>query len=151
MIEAIAELFVERVSREQAMPALRRASSLLVVDACGRPRRIAELMRIVESSSPVKTSFVELKSVEGLGGAASFDLVWLFVDSESDLSYCGLYLRELGDRFRESRVELVGVGDVDETECALVLSESMVGAAPPWRRGREFARGAALLADRILT
>lgn len=151
MIEAIAGLFVERVPRAQSRPTLLPASSVLVVDACGRARRVDELTRLVESSAPLRASYVAFDLVEDVPEAAHFDLVWLFVDAESDLGYCGLFMRELGERFRAARVRLVGIGDVEASECSLVLEESMVGAAPPWRRNRELARGAALLVERMLT
>jgi hypothetical protein len=150
MIEAIAELFVERRPHVSGRPALVPASSLLVVDACGRSRRVAELTRIVESSAPLNASYARFESVDLLPEEASFDRVWLFVDEESDLNYCGLYVRELGERFHGSRVRLVGIGELDLADCSLVLEESMVGAAPPWRRGRELARGAARLRERLV-
>jgi hypothetical protein len=150
MIEAITDLFVERVPREPLTPLLQAATNLLVVDASGNPRRIADLARLLESSNPVRVTFVRLPLVGELPADAHFDRVWLFVDGSSDLAYCGLYLRELGERFRGAPVELVGIGDVEADEFALVISESLAGSAPPWRRARDLSRGAALLAERLL-
>ncbi|MBJ7354871.1 MAG: hypothetical protein JHC98_08605 [Thermoleophilaceae bacterium] len=150
MIAALAELFVERVPREESRTALMPASSLLVVDACGGVRRVADLTRLVESSGPLRASYVEFVLVSAVPDSASFDQVWLFVDCESDLSYCGLYVRELAERFAGARVRLVGVGPVDLDDCDLVLDEAMGGAAPFWRRGRELSRGADLLRERLL-
>lgn len=145
MIEAIAELFVERVPRAAMRPTLIPATRLLVVDACGKPRRIPELVRALESSAPLKASYVGFALVNEVPAHALFDQVWLFVDGESDLAYCGLYVRELGDRFDGARVRLVGIGDLNAADCSVVLDEVMVGGGPPWRRRRELSRGAELL------
>lgn len=150
MIEALADLFIERVPRTGVRPMLLTASNLLVVDACVGQCRIAELTRAVESSAPLRASYVEFDAVDAVPSDARFDQVWLFVDGESDLGYCGLYVRELGERFAGARVRLVGVGSVSSDECALVLEPAMAGSAPSWRRRRELERGAALLGDRLL-
>jgi hypothetical protein len=149
MIEAFADLFVERVPRILERPVLAQASRLLVVDACGRPRKVADLTVLVERSAPVTASYVELAQIDSVHKAAMFELVWLFADDQSDLSYCGLYLRELEERFRGARVEVIGVGDIDRSKCELRLPASMVGAAPPWRRARELARAAAELTTHL--
>ena len=151
MIEAIAELFVERIPRGVARPVLAQSSRLLAVDACGGPRRVADLVALVESNSPVTASFLRLDAVGLVPNDASFDLVWLFVDDQSDLAYCGLYTRELSDRFHGAQVETVGVGEVDRSNCSIVLDASAVGAAPPWRRRRELARGAEQLTNQLLS
>lgn len=150
MIEAITELFVERVPRAVDRPVLAQASRLLVVDACGRPRRVAELTTLVERSAPVTTSYVRLDAVSLTSVDAQFESVWLFVDDQSDLTYCGLYKRELGERFHGARVEVVGVGDVDRSKCSITLPAGVVGTAPPWRRRRELARGADQLTAQLL-
>lgn len=150
MIDAIAELFVERVPREVARPALAQASRLLAVDACGSPRRVPDLIALVERNSPVSASYLRLDAMGLTPIDAEFDLVWLFVDDQSDLAYCGLYTRELSDRFHSARVETVGVGEVGVSNCSIELTASAVGAAPPWRRKRELARGADQLAGRFL-
>jgi hypothetical protein len=148
VIEAVADLFVERVPRAAMRANLLPASSLLVVDACGKPRRLVKLTRLVEASGPIRASYVTLELVEDVPELATYESVWLVFDSASDANYCGLYLRELAERFRGARVATVGVGDVES--CDVALSEAMAGVAPPWRRGRELARGAALLHDRLL-
>ncbi|MGH2959896.1 MAG: hypothetical protein ACRDKE_09840 [Solirubrobacterales bacterium] len=150
MIEAITDLFVERLPRATRRPVLAPASRLLVVDACGRATRVAELTELVERSSPVTASYVALARVDSVPEKAVFELLWLFVDDQSDLDYCGLYLRELGERFRGARDAIVGVGDVEEAKCSVKLSASMAGVAPPWRRGRELARGANCLTAELL-
>lgn len=150
MIETIAELFVERVPRTVARPVLAQANRLLVVDACGRPRRVAELTALVERSATVTASYVRLDGVGLAPIDSEFELVWLFVDDQSDLSYCGLYTRELGERFRGARVEVVGVGEVEPSGRSVTLLASAVGGAPPWRRRRELARGAEQLTQQLL-
>ncbi|MBI2691331.1 MAG: hypothetical protein HYX29_05260 [Solirubrobacterales bacterium] len=151
MIEAIAELFVERVPRTLDRPVLAQASRLLVVDACGRLRRIADLTALVERAAPVTASYVRLDGVGLAPIDAEFESVWLFVDDQSDLNYCGLYTRELGERFQGARLETVGVGEVDESKCSILLMASAAGAAPSWRRRRELARGADQLIDQLLS
>lgn len=150
MIEAIAELFVERVPRIVDRPVLAQASRLLVVDACGRSRRVDDLTALVERAAPVTASYLRLDAVGLAPVGAEFDLVWLFVDDQSDLAYCGLYTRELGERFHGARIETVGVGEVDRSDHSITLSAAAVGAAPPWRRKRELARGADQLAEQLL-
>lgn len=150
MIEAISDLFVERVPRSAARPVLAQASRLLVVDACGRQRRVAELTELVERTAPLTASYVRLDGVGMTPADAEYELVWFFVDQESDLSYCGLYTRELGERFRGARVEVIGVGEVESSNCSINLAATAVGAAPPWRRKRELARGADQLSERFL-
>lgn len=150
MIEAIAELFVERVPRVVDRPLLTQASRLLVVDACGRTRRVDELTALVERTAPVTASYLRLDAVGLTPVDAEFDLVWLFVDDQSDLAYCELYARELGERFHGARIETVGVGEMDRSDYSTTLSTAAVGAAPPWRRKRELARGADQLAAQLL-
>lgn len=150
MIEAIAELFVERVPRSDRRPVLTQASRLLVVDACERLRRVAELTALVERSAPVTASYASLAEGSSFAIDADFDLVWLFVDDRSDLSYCGLYTRELSKRFRRARIDIVGVGEVDRSQCSIALPVSAAGGAPPWRRGRALARGADQLIDELI-
>lgn len=150
MIESVADLFVERVPRVAAKPVLLPASNLLVVDACGKPRRVIDLTRLVEASGPIRSSYVTLDCVDDVPGTASYELVWLVIDAASDLNYCGLYSRELAERFRGARVCIVGVGEVEPASCAVVLTESMAGSAPPWRRRRELLRGAAHLQNQLL-
>lgn len=151
MIEALAELFVERIPREVARPVLARASRLLVVDACDSSYRVADLIALVERVSPVTASYLRIDAAGQAPADSGFDLVWLFVDGQSDLAYCGLYTRELSDRFHGARVETIGVGEVDGAHCAIVLTTSAVGSAPPWRRGRELARGAEQLTEQFLS
>lgn len=151
MIVAIADLFVERVPRAVERPVLAQASRLLVIDACGRPRRVADLTALVERSAPVTASYVRLDDLGLDSVEAEFELVWLFVDDQSDLSYCGLYTRELGERFHRARVEIVGVGEVDGSNCSVTLLASAVGGAPPWRRRRELTRGAEQLTEQLLS
>jgi hypothetical protein len=150
VIEAISELFVERVPRAPVRPALVQASSLLVVDACGGARRIADLTQLVESRAPVRASYVAFDLVDTVSDQTAFDSIWLFVDGASDLSYCGLCVRELGEQFDGAGVHLIGVGDVASDECAVRLDEAMAGSAPPWRRSRDLARGAELLRERLV-
>jgi hypothetical protein len=147
MISAISELFVERVPVSRARPALRPASRLLIVNACGRARRIAALAREIERQAPV---CVTLSQFDQLGDEAELgraDAVWLFVDDESDLAYCGLVRRELGVA---AAVSLVAVGSVDGADAAITLDPSSVGGAPPWRRRRAVADAAEQIADRLL-
>lgn len=145
MIEAIADLFVEKVPRAAARPVLATASRLLVVNACGRPRRIPELIALVEDAAPVTGSVVDFDQIDVLPTDSVFEVVWLFVDEQSDLKYCGLYMRELAERFGGARIETIGVGGSELAGCLLTLPESSTGSASPWRRKRELARGAELL------
>jgi hypothetical protein len=151
MIEALAELFVERVPRAVARPVLAQASRLLVVDACGSSYRLPDLIALVERSSPVTASYLRLDAVAQAQIELGFERVWLFVDEQSDLAYCGLYARELSDRFHGARVETVGVGQVDGSQCVVALTASAVGAGPPWRRRRELARGVDQLTEKLLS
>lgn len=151
MIEAIAELFVERVPRVVDRPVLAQASRLLVVDGCGRSHRVDDLTAEVERVAPVAASYLRLDALGLAPVDAEFDLVWLFVDNQSDLAYCDLCTRELGERFVGARVAVVGVGDVAAQNGSITLDASAVGSAPPWRRRRELARGADQLTRQLLS
>ena len=48
----------------------------------------------------------DCKLVAAVSEEASFDQVWLFVDGASDLSYCGLYVRELAERIGFSQMHV---------------------------------------------
>ncbi|MBJ7458463.1 MAG: hypothetical protein JHD02_04670 [Thermoleophilaceae bacterium] len=147
---AVADLFVERVPRASTGPALAATSRVLMVDACGRQFRFAELTRILESLAPVVITCVRFEALDDTFRATEFDRIWLFVDEASDVAYCGLAMRELNCAQASALAELVAVGRVDDVNCALELAPSRVGLAPPWRRRRELERGAEQLADCLL-
>jgi hypothetical protein len=147
MIEAIAELFVERVPVKAGRPALRPAARVLMVDACGRVRRIAELACELERRAPMAATLLDFDKLGKVDQLERIDAVWLFVDDESDLAYCGLVTRELG---ASGPVSLVAVGAVEGADVAITLDPSSAGSAPPWRRKRAAAHGAEQLADCLL-
>jgi hypothetical protein len=149
VIEAITELFVERVPIALPRPQITAATRLLLVDACGRPRRITDLAREIERCAPAATTLVEFEELAGVLIEPSFDAVWLFVDSDSDIDYCRLVTQELRETHVAERVSAVAVDAAEGMECAATIDAACVGSAPPWRRRREASRGAAELVDRL--
>jgi hypothetical protein len=148
MIEAIADLFVERVPIAVSRPALTPATRLLIVDACGSPRRIAELAREVERRAPVTASVVGFDRLADLPAADRHDAIWVFVDETSDRAYCGLVMRELETANGVHAVRVVAIGA--DADAEVTVDASAVGGSLPWRRRRAAAAGADQLVARLL-
>ncbi|MFT4048916.1 MAG: hypothetical protein QM648_03665 [Solirubrobacterales bacterium] len=146
MIASLTGLFLERERIMEGRPQLTSATRLLVVDACAEARRLRCLLEQLEASAPVTVGLADLASLSCVADGAGYDRVWLVLDAGSDPAYCAVIESELRVRFAAARVEVVVVGECDGAEAAFRLSPEQVGSAPPWRRGRELARGAACAA-----
>lgn len=146
MIEAIADLFVERVPPATGPRRIGPAARLLVVDATARGERVRDLLAALERSAPVSASVIELGELDALPEIARFDLVWLFVEGGADLAYCSLVRHELKRRFPAAQVAQVGFAASEGCDFAL---DAVVLSGPPWRRRKAVAKAAAALAGRL--
>jgi hypothetical protein len=146
MIASLTGLFLDRDIPAAAPAGLTGSVRLLVVDACAERRRVRELFARLERRAPVSVALARLECLERVPNTARFDRVWVMLDAGSDRAYCAVVEAELAVRFSGARLELVAVGPVDALERDFALTQEQVGGAPPWRRGRELASGAAAAA-----